>query len=86
MPSTLKLVILYDARNNAYTVCDHNLTAEEAKRQVAEWRQKLLNALTVDQRSQHKTPDPQVCRTCRRDVGRASGLTPKPRFQRRHNA
>lgn len=86
MPSTLKLVILYDARNNAYTVCDHNLTAEEAKRQVAEWRQKLLNALAIDQRSKHTTPDPQVCKTCRRDVGRASGLTPKPRFQRRHNA
>jgi hypothetical protein len=86
MPSTLKLVILYDARRNAYTVCDHNLTIEEAKRQVTEWRQKLLNALTVDQRSKHKTLDPQVCKTCRRDVSCASGRTPKPRFQRRHNA
>ena len=46
MPSNLKLVIVYDARNNVYTVSDHNLTAEEAEGQVAEWRQKSLNALT----------------------------------------
>ena len=86
MPSNLKLVILYEARNNVYTVSDHNLTAEEAEGQVAEWRQKSLNVLTVGQRSKHKTLDPQLCKTCRRDVGRASGLTPKPRFERRHNA
>ena len=85
MSSTLKLVILYDARNNAYTVCDHNLTPEEAEKQVAEYRTKLLHALSVDQRKRHSTPDPQVCKACRRDVSRASGLTPKPKFQRRHN-
>jgi hypothetical protein len=83
MSSTLKLVILYDARNNVYTVCDHNLTPEEAKRQVAEWQAKLLHALTVDQKAKHLTSDPLVCKTCRRDVRRASGLNPTPRFQRR---
>jgi hypothetical protein len=86
MPSTLKLVILYDARNNAYTVCDHNLSVEEATTQVRDWGAKLLNALVVDQRAKHRTTDPQLCKACWRDVGRASGLTPKPRFQRRHNA
>jgi hypothetical protein len=86
MASTLKLVILYDARRNAYTVCDHNLTVEAANQQVRDWSAKLLNALVVDQQSKHHTSDPSVCRTCRRDVGRASGLTPKPRFQRRHNS
>ena len=85
MSSTLKLVILYDARNNVYTVCDHNLTPEVAEKQVADWKAKLLLALAVDQRAKHRTSDPQVCRACRRDVGRASGLTPKPRFHRRHN-
>lgn len=85
MPSTLRLVILYDARSNTYTVCDHNLSAEGAERQVAEWREKLLPALTVDQRKRHATPDPQVCKPCRRDVGLASGLTPRPRFKRRHS-
>jgi hypothetical protein len=83
MSSTLKLVILYDARNSVYTVCDHNLTPEEARKRVAEWREKSLFALTVDQRAPHKTSDPQACRACRRDVGRASGLTRKPRFERR---
>jgi len=85
MSSTLKLVILYDARNNAYTVCDHNLTPKEAEKQIAEYRAKLLSAFVVDQRKRHATPDPQVCRACRRDVRRTSGLTPKPKFQRRHN-
>jgi hypothetical protein len=83
MSNSLKLLILYDARRNAYTICDHNLTPEQAKAQVVEWRGKSLNALTVDQNSKHKANDPQDCRTCRRDVARTSGLYPKPRFQRR---
>ncbi len=86
MPSSLKLVILYDARNNAYTVCDHNLTLEEARKQVGDWSANLLNALVVDQKSKHTASDPQLCRSCRRDVGHASSLTPKPRFQRRHHS
>jgi hypothetical protein len=86
MSSPLKLVILYDARNNTYTVCDHNVTPEEARKQVADCKLNLLNALAVDQRAKHKTPNPQACKTCRRDVRLTSGLTPKPRFQRRNEA
>jgi hypothetical protein len=86
MPNTSRLVILYDARRNTYTVCDHNLTVGEADKQVRDWSAKLLNALVVDQQSKHRTSDPQLCRACRRDVGRVSGLTPKPRFQRRHHS
>jgi hypothetical protein len=85
MSSTLKLVILYDAKHNTYTVCDHNLTDEKSATQVAEWRKKLLKAFRVDHHTKHTNPDPQLCRTCRRDVGRASGLTPKPQFKRRHS-
>jgi len=83
VPSTLKLLILYDARRNTYTVCDHNLSAEEAKKQAAEWKAQLLNALIVDQKAKHLTADPLACKTCRRDVRHASGLNPAPRFQRR---
>lgn len=83
MPCTLKLVILYDARANAYTICGHNLSAEQAKMQAADWQAKSLNALVVDQRSEHRNPDPQSCRACRRTVVHSSGLSPKPRFQRR---
>lgn len=83
MPSTLKLVILFDARNNAYTVLDHNLTPEEAEAKVTELKAKSLFALEVDQEKRHRNPNSQACRVCRRDVGRASGLNPAPRFERR---
>jgi hypothetical protein len=84
MAETLKLVILYDARHNAYTVFDHNLTPEEAEALVRDLRSKLLSALTVNQRVRHKREDAEACRACRREVARASGLTPRPRFQRRN--
>jgi hypothetical protein len=84
MAEPLKLVILYDARNNAYTVWDHNLMPEEADGMVRDLRSKLLSALTVNQRVRHKREDAEACRACRRDVARASGLKPRPRFQRRN--
>lgn len=83
MASRLRIVILYDARANTYTICDHNLTPEQAQEQVASWAEKSLNALVVNQRATHSTDDPQSCRACRREVVRSSGLTPKPRFERR---
>ena len=84
MAETFKLVILYDARNNTYTVWDHNLRPEEADRMVRDLRSKLLSALTVNQRVRHKREDAEACRACRQDVARTSGLTPRPRFQRRN--
>lgn len=84
MSETLKLVILYDARNNAYTVWDHNLRPEEADRMVRDLRSKLLSALTVNQRVRHRREDAEACRACRQDVARASGLEPRPRFHRRN--
>jgi len=85
MPSSLQLVILYDARRNVYTVCDHNLSAEEAAKEVARWGKDLLPAFIVNQRARHRTSDPQLCRACRRDVRRSAGLTPSPHFERRHS-
>ena len=82
MSSTLKLVILYDAKSNVYTVCDHNLTPQEAEKEVAGWRAKSLVSLVVNQRNHHATPDPQECLACRQTVEQASGLKPKPRFER----
>ena len=66
MPSTLKLVILYDARRNVYSVCDHNLSLTEAEKQVKQWRGKSLIALVVNQRAPHETPDPEECLCQRR--------------------
>jgi hypothetical protein len=82
VPSILKLVILYNARANAYTVRDHNLSPEEAEKQVAEWGGKSAIALIVNQRAPHETPNPQECLACRSTVEHASGLKPKPRFER----
>src|SRR5215469_1041386 len=86
MSSRLKLVILYDARHNVYTVSAHNLTLEEANKTVADLKAKLLFALSVDQRARHRTNDVEACRACRRDVARSSGLDPRPKFQRRKTA
>ncbi len=84
MSEPLKLVILYDARNNVYTIWDHNLTPDKAEATVRDLHRKLLHAFTVEQRARHAREDAEACRACRRDVARASGLTPRPRFQRRN--
>ncbi len=83
MSSPLRLVILYDARRNVYPVCDHNLTPEEAEKEIADWRgQPLASALVMDQSERHATPNPQACGACRHTVEDASGLNPKPQFKR----
>jgi hypothetical protein len=84
MSEKFKLVILYDARRNAYTVWDHNLTLRQAEETVQDLRSKLLSAFVVNQRVEHQGDDAEACRLCRKDVRRASGLTPRPRFQRRN--
>ena len=81
--SQLKLVILYDGRENQYTICDHNLTAEVAVEEVNKWRDHGLPALTVNQRSRHRAADAETCRACRNEVNRSSGLVPTPQFKRR---
>jgi hypothetical protein len=84
MVEKLKLVILYNARRNAYLVWDHNLSPRQAEEMIRDLRSKLLTALAVNQRSEHKREDAEACRLCRKDVRRASGLRPRPRFQRRN--
>lgn len=84
MSEKFKLVILFDAKRNTYTVTDHNLRPEEADRLVQDLRKDHLPALTVNQEMRHKRQGAEACRACRQDVARASGLTPRPRFQRRN--
>jgi hypothetical protein len=85
MSYTRKLVIFYDARNNVYTVCGHNLYRQEAEEMIAKCCAKSLHALSVGQLARHTNPNLDTCRRCRRDVARASGLEPKPKFQRRNS-
>src|SRR5438132_314772 len=56
--SRLKLVMLFDGRNQTCCVCSHNLDAEDASQEVAELRRDGLPAFTVDQRSRHTEADP----------------------------
>jgi hypothetical protein len=84
MVEPYKIVILYDAKHNSYTVTDHNLTAEEANWLVQDLHKQLLPALTVIQEMRHLRREAEACRACRHDVTRTSGLTPRPRFQRRN--
>src|SRR5882762_4939657 len=63
--SDLKLVTLFDRRNQAYCVCSHNLDADDASQEVAELRRDGLPAFTVDQHSRHVQVDPDECPACR---------------------
>jgi hypothetical protein len=85
MDKAFKLVILFDAKHNSYTVADHNLTPEEAAWLVQDLHTRFLPALTVIQEMRHKRQGAEACRACRQEVARTSGLTPRPRFQRRNH-
>ncbi len=65
---SLKLVILFDSRNQTCCVCNHNLTSEEASEELNELRRDGLPAFTVDQRSRHDAEDPDECAACRAEV------------------
>jgi hypothetical protein len=67
----LKLVMLFNARNQSYCVCSHNLTTEEASQELDTLRRDGLPAFTVEQRSRHKAEETEGCGDCRVDVQRA---------------
>jgi hypothetical protein len=69
--SGLKLVLLFDRRNQTCCVCSHNLDAEEASQEVAELRRDGLPAFTVDQRSRHTESDPDECLACRTHISQS---------------
>ena len=71
--SDLKLVMLFDRRNQTYCVCSHNLDADDASQEVAELRRDGLPAFTVEQHSRHMQVDPDECAACRADVEHSIG-------------
>lgn len=79
--SSLKLVMIFDRRNQTCCVCSHNLEAEDASQEVAELRRDGLPAFTVDQRSRHTRADPDECAACRADIKQS--ISPVPAFERR---
>jgi len=79
--SDLKLVMLFDCRNQTYRVCSHNLDADDASQEVAELRRDGLLAFTVDQRSRHVQADLDECAACPADIKQS--IAPLPAFERR---
>jgi hypothetical protein len=77
----LKLVMLFNVRNQTYCMCSHNLTAEEASQELDRLRRDRLPAFTVEQRSHHKAKDADGCWDCRADVAHAIEATPQPSFR-----
>ena len=70
-PLKLKLVMLFNARNQTYSVCRHNLSAEEASQELDRLRRQGLPAFTVEQRSRHKAEEAEGCGDCRADLEHA---------------
>jgi hypothetical protein len=81
--TNLKLVVLYNARANEYTIASHNLTEEQARELVAQQKPEDSSPLVLDQRARHRTEDTNQCRACRETVARTSQLEPRPKFKRR---
>ena len=79
--SSLKLVMLFDRRNQTCCVCSHNLDVEDASQEVTELRRDGLAAFTVDQRSRHTDVNPDECAVCRAEIKHS--MNPLPVFDRR---
>lgn len=72
----LKLVMLFNARNQTYCICSHNLTAEEASQELDRLRRNRLPASAVEQRSHHRAKNADECWECRADVAHAIEAIP----------
>ena len=64
----LKLVILFDERDEWRCVFSHNLSAEDARQEVDHLGAEGLFAFAVDQRSRHAAEYPEDCTLCRAEL------------------
>ena len=81
----LKLIVLYDANRNEYSISAHNLEVQPAQEMVARWGPHLIRGcsfILLDQANRHSVTDAGSCRTCRSIVRRSANLNPKPKFVR----
>ena len=67
-PCNLKLVILFDPRDESCCVFSHNLSVEDANQELYELRHEGLFAFAVDQRSRHPAEYPDDCTRCRAEL------------------
>lgn len=85
-PEHLKLIVVYDANHNQYSVSAHNMQAEKAEQLVAQWNPHLLagrSLITLEQPKRHKTTEGNDCRACRKIVARSANLSPQPKLERK---
>jgi hypothetical protein len=59
-----------------FAIWDHNLTSEEASRELDRVRRKGLPAFAVEQRSRHKAEEAEDCGDCPADVEHAMEAIP----------
>ena len=69
-PRNLKMVILFDPRDESFCVFSHNLSAEDASQELDQLRHEGLFALTADQGSHHAADYPDDCTLCRAELAR----------------
>lgn len=69
-PRPLSLVLLFDPRDESYSICSHNLSAEDARRKLGEMGEEGFIAVTIDQLSHHPLDDPDDCTECRVELAR----------------
>ena len=88
-PERLKLVVLYEADHNEYSISAHNQSAEDAQRIVDQWQPTRLagvSPIVLDQSRRHQTQDAERCRACRDTVARSAHISPTPTLKRRKNS
>ena len=69
-PCRLELVLLFDPRDESYSIWSHNLSAEDARRKLNELGEEGLFAFTVDQPSHHAVDNPDDCAACSAELAR----------------
>ena len=57
-------------RDESYSICSHNLSAEDARRKLNELGEDSLFAFTVDQPAHHAVDTADECTACRDELAR----------------
>jgi len=86
---SLRLVVLYDANRNQYSLLAHNQSQEEANRIVEEQTAAECSGvrlIVLVQEKRHRVVDPENCQSCRGIAEDSAHLSPNPQFTRRNKS
>jgi hypothetical protein len=64
----LKLILLFNSRDESFTVVSHNLSEGDADGEIKRLRGEELPAYSLAQSGEHAAADAESCRACARDV------------------